>query len=181
MSAVRNLEALISIENDLKSQYEDKITQFTKQVEALEQDKAKLEGQIVEQLQTITELSKSTAENKRLEQQVRELNNRGDKLQSDVDAQKIKMKTLQKDLAEFKAENKALKQFDADKMKKNLAATKKKLADERNATALINASLAKQKTENTELKRENEELTTKVEKFEADSTDDKKDENADEA
>lgn len=165
MSAVRNLEALISIENDLKSQYEDKLNKLEQQVATAEEEKAELSAKINEQLQTIKSLSAATDETKRLEQLNREITNRIDKLQNELDSQKNKLKSTQKESSELKSENKALKQFDADKMKKNLAATKKKLTDERNATALINKSLSKQKTENSELKREIEELKAELEKL----------------
>lgn len=168
MSAVRNLEALISIENDLKSQYEDKLTKLEQQVATAEAEKSELAAKIEEQLQTIKSLSSATDETKRLEQLNREISNRSEKLQSELDSQKNKIKSIQKETTELKSENKSLKQFDAEKMKKNLAATKKKLTDERNATSLINKSLSKQKTENTELKSEIEELKAEVEKLKPD-------------
>ena len=72
------------------------------------------------------------------------------------------MKTLQKDLAEARAENKTLKQYDPARMKKNLDANKKKLAAETSANALLQKSLNRTKTENAELERKVEELEAQL-------------------
>ncbi len=176
MSAVKNLEALIKIENDLKAQYQVKLDDkdaeiaksSKKQLELetlIDQQKQELQKVIDTQLAKISELSTASNDTKRLEQTNREANNRADKLQEDIDSQKKRIKTMQKDLAEERAEIKKLKQFDADKLKKNLVASKKKLAEKTTAADLLQKSLNKTKSENTELQREISELKAKLEEL----------------
>jgi hypothetical protein len=71
------------------------------------------------------------------------LNQRSENLAEEVASQKKRLKTLQKDLAEERTELKALKQFDPAKMKKNLDANKKKLAEKTTANDLLQKSLSK--------------------------------------
>ena len=72
------------------------------------------------------------------------------------------MKSLQKDLAQERGEISTLKQFDPAKMKKNLDANKKKLAEKSTANDLLQKSLNKSKTENAELQRKVKELEAKL-------------------
>ena len=73
---------------------------------------------------------------------------------------------MQKDLAEERAEIKTLKQFDPAKMKKNLDASKKKLAEKTTASDLLQKSLNKSKTENVELQAKVKELEAKLAELE---------------
>jgi len=65
-----------------------------------------------------------------------------------------------------RVEVKTLKQLDADKLKKNLVANKKKLAEKTTSNDLLQKSLNKTKTQNTELQREISELKAKLEELE---------------
>jgi len=96
----------------------------------------------------------------------RELNQRCENLQEEIATQKKRLKGLQKELGEERTELKALKQFDPAKMKKNLDANKKKLAEKTNAADLLQKSLSKVKGEKVELQRKVEELEAKLAQLE---------------
>ena len=87
-------------------------------------------------------------------------------MQTEVAAQKARLKSLQKDLAEERTQVKALKQFDAPAMKKNLDATKKKLAERATANDLLQKSVNKYRNEASELKRTVSELEAKLAELE---------------
>jgi len=155
MLLTKNLERFIEMETDLKTQHQaelnSKTTQIAqakeKQVE-LKANIAKLETNIAEQLETIKTLSANASNTKLMEQQSREVTARATKLQEEVSAQKKRIKALQKDLAVERGELKALKTFDPQKMKKNLDASKKKLAEQTSANELLQKSNGKFKKEN---------------------------------
>ena len=65
---------------------------------------------------------------------------------------------MQKELGDAREEVKQLKQFDAEKMRKNLAETKKKLVEKTEANDLINKTITKVRSENAELKKKMEEM-----------------------
>lgn len=174
MLAVKNLERLIEIEADLKAQYETKLdakaAEVSKAINKQEELQATIGQQkltIDKQLEQIKELSATKADTKHTEQLNRELNSRSTKLQEEVDAQKKRIKVLQKDLATEREELKTLKQLDAQKLKKNLDANKKKLAEKTAENALLQKSYNKFKKENAELKQKVEELEAKTETAEA--------------
>ena len=79
---------------------------------------------------------------------------------------KKRLKSLQKDLAEVRDENKALTKFDPARMKANLDANKKKLAERTKANDLLQKSLNKSKSENAELEQKIKELESKVAELE---------------
>ena len=165
MLALRNLENLIKIENDLKSQYETKLnTQAAEIAEGVKKIE-ELQNTISKQQESLLELSEASVDKKRIEQTNRELNNRADNLKEEVEAQKKRIKALQKDLAEERAELKNLKQFDPGKMKKNLAANKKKLAEKTASNDLLQKCLNKSKSENNNLQNEINELKAKLEEL----------------
>lgn len=170
MLAVKNLERLIEIEADLKAQYEVKLDAKAAEVSQAVEQQAALQATIDKQLVTISEqaekineLAKASSETGRLEQLNRELNSRTSNLQAEFDAQKKRIKTLQKDLAVEREELKSLKQFDAQKLKKNLDANKKKLAEKTTANELLQKSSNKYKKENEALKKKVEALEAKLE------------------
>ena len=174
MLAVKNLERLIEIEEDLKSQYEAKLNAKSAELDKAAQDQkaqqetiTQLQATIAEQQQNINQLSAPLADNKRIEQLNRELNSRVTKLQDELSAQKKRNKTLQRELATEREELKEFKQFDPKKMKKNLDNNKKKLAEQTAANDLLQKNYKKFKTENQELKQKVEELEAKL----ADTTD----------
>lgn len=180
MVGIRNLEKLIELENNLKGQYEGKLDAKSAEIEA---KSAEIEAKLVEiangvkkqqelkdtiakQLEQITSLSAAATENKRTEQLNRELGNSQEKLKDEVDSLKKRIKDLQKDIAGDRAELKALKQFDPAKMKKNLDASKKKLAEKTAATTLMQKSLSSSKAENSKLQAEIKELKARLEVLE---------------
>lgn len=165
MSAVKNLEALIKIESDLKSKYEVKLNAQLAAIEEGEKKQEELQQRIDKQHEKISELVTASSDTKRVEQVNRELKNRTDKLQEEIDVQKKRIKAMRKELTEERAEVKKLKQFDADKLKKNLVANKKKLAEKTAAADLLQKSLNKTRTENADYQREIEELKAKLEEF----------------
>jgi chromosome segregation ATPase len=158
MSVAKNLEALINMENQLKAQYEaelktkeNQIDALTKSQATLQAAQASLEATIEKQKSLMAELTVGSNETKRLEQTNRELNNRAEKLQGEVDMQKNRAKALSKDLAEARQQIKTLEQYDAEKLKKNLVAAKQTIAEQRTANELLNKTANKTKAENAEL------------------------------
>ena len=166
MLAIKNLENLIKIENDLKSQYEEKLSTQDAKIEKSIKQIDELLATIAKQKESLIELSSASADKKRIEQTNRELHNRSANLQAEIDGQKKRIKALQNDLSTVRVEVKTLKQLDADKLKKNLVANKKKLAEKTTSNDLLQKSLNKTKTQNTELQREISELKAKLEELE---------------
>ena len=76
-------------------------------------------------------------------------------------SQKARLKALQKDLGEAREQVKVLTQYDPARMKKNLDASKKKLAEQTTANELLQKLLNKTKAENAELQRKVQELESK--------------------
>lgn len=174
MLAVKNLERLIEIEADLKAQYQTKLDEKDVKIQSAEKQHdelkatiAKLEATIAQQLEQIKTLSSNSSSTKRLEQTNRELTARAGKLQEEAESQKKRVRTLQKDLAAEREELKALKQFDPQKMKKNLDASKKKQAEQQSAMDLLQKSNNKLKKENSESKKTIEELEAKIAELES--------------
>jgi len=174
MLTAKNLERLIELENKLRAEYQVQLDAKSAEIDAksaeIESGLQKQEEQkavIAKQLEQITTLSSQASANKHTEQLNRELNQRSENLSEEVATQKKRIKTLQKDLAEERAELKALKQFDPVKMKKNLDATKKKSIEKAAAADLLQKSLNKSKTENIELQNKVKELEAKLAELEA--------------
>lgn len=159
MASAEQLEALIKLETDLKTQYEKKLTAERYKLEALEESQKKLQATIAQQAAEIAELKTGGGDLKRMEQENRELSNRCDKIKAENDAQRAKAKGAQKELIELRKEIKDLKQLDAKKLKKNLVDTKKKLDEQRKANDLLSKS-------NTSLKQENHEQLMKIAELE---------------
>ncbi len=162
MLAARNLEKLIELESDLKTQYQTQLDAKSAQIDAGSKVQEEQKATIARQLEQIKELSATATANKHTEQLNRELNETCRNLQEDLAERKKRLKTLQKDLAEERAELKALKQFDPARMKKNLDSNKKKLAEKTKATDLLQKSLNKSKTESAEYQRTIKELEEKL-------------------
>ncbi|WP_339673532.1 hypothetical protein [Dasania marina] len=166
MLAVKNLENLIKVENELKAQYEDKLSNQAAEIDKGLASISALEATIAKQQESLIELSSSVADKKRLEQSNRELSNRTSKQQDEIDEQKKRIKSLQKELADARADVKKLNQLDAEKLKKNLVANKKKLAEKTTSNDLLQKSINKTKSENNELVREVAELKAKLAELE---------------
>jgi chromosome segregation ATPase len=173
MLSLNKLEKVIELEEQLRGQYQSQLDEKSAQIEALTSKQAELQtsvesqlGTIEKQLETITDLSAKTISNQRIEQLNRELNSRADNLQGEVTELKKRLKTLQKDLSDERAENKSLKQFDPARMKKNLDANKKKMADKTRENDTLQKLVSKTKGENAELQGKVNELEAKVEELE---------------
>ena len=124
-----------------------------------------LQATIATQLQTITEMSGKASVSQKIEQQNRELHNRSENMKEEVAGMKQRVKALQNDLAKEREQVNELKKFDPIKMKKNLDANKKKLAEKTAATDLLQKNLNKTKNENAELQAKVKELEEKVEEL----------------
>mgnify|MGYP001811774751 CR=1 FL=1 len=166
MLSVNKLEKVIELEEQLRTQYENQLDEKKTEIENLSKKQSELEATVARQLETITELSTKASPNQRTEQLNRELTNRVEKMQEELTDLKKRTKTLQKELAEERAENKVLKQYDPARMKKILDATKKKLAEKTRGNELLHKSANKAKGENAELQRKVEELEAKLAELE---------------
>jgi chromosome segregation ATPase len=162
MLTAKNLERIIELESNLKSEYQVQLDAKSAEIESCITEKEKQQAVIAKQLEQIASLSTQASANKRMEQLNRELHQRCENLQEEVTTAKKRLKTLQKDLAEERAQISALKQFDPARMKKNLDANKKKLAQKTVATDLLQKSLNQSKTEKAELQRKVRELEAKL-------------------
>lgn len=168
MLTVNKLEKIMELEASLREEYQGKIDAAEAALEEANQESTKkiedLQQTIKRQLKTISELSEKTAVNEQMEQRNRELSNRSERQLEEITTLKRRTKTLQKDLAQERAELQELKQFDPARMKKNLDASKKKLAEKTKATDLLNASVKKARAESAELeaklKQAEDELNT---------------------
>ena len=156
----------MELEEKLRAEYQTQLDAKSAEIEICSKKREEQQAVIDRQLEEISRLSTEATANKRIEQLNRELNNTNEKLQTEVAAQKARIKALQKDLAEERSQVKALKQFDAPAMKKNLDATKKKLAERATANDLLQKSVNKYRNENTEMKGKVSELEAKLAELE---------------
>ncbi|NQX88138.1 MAG: hypothetical protein HRT77_05710 [Halioglobus sp.] len=166
MLTANKLEKIIELEENLRGEYQEKLdekeTENSRIKQEMDELRETLQGTINTQLDTIAELSKKAGSTQKLEQQNRELFNRSENMKEEVTAQKKRLKALQNDLAKEREEVKSLKQFDPAKMKKNLDASKKKLAEKTSANETLQKSVHKLKAENTELQHKIKALENKV-------------------
>jgi len=162
MLNAKNLERVIELESKLRSEYQVQLDAKSAEVESFIKEKEEQQAVIAKQLEQIKTLSTEASTNKKIEQRNRELHQRCGNLQEELAAQKKRLKALQKDLAQERAEISTLKQFDPAKMKKNLDASKKKLAEKTVANDLLQRTLNKTKTEKVELQSKVEELEAKL-------------------
>lgn len=166
MLTAKSLERIIELEDNLKAEYQVKLDAKTAELDIAIQEKEEQKVAIAKQLEQIQALSTEATANKKVEQLNRELHQRCENLQEDITTLKKRVKGLQKDLAEERAEIGTLKQFDPAKMKKNLDANKKKLAEKTTANDLLQKSLNKTKAENAEQQRTIKELEAKLAELE---------------
>lgn len=174
MLTVNKLEKIIELEDSLRAEYQDKLDTARAELERCKAEqealRQELQTTIDQQLETIQELSAKATANQQVEQRNRELSNRSEKLQEEVSSQKKRIKSLQKDLASEREQVKTLTQFDPQRMKKNLDANKKKLAEKTRATELLQKSLKEARGENVELQRKVKELEEQLEQGETNTT-----------
>lgn len=169
MLTVNKLEKIIELEENLRAEYQQKLDAAAEEVQRYKKGQAqhsdertKLQATIDQQLETIQELSKKAASSANLEQRNRELHNRSENLQAEITTLKQRVKALQKDLAKEREQIKELTQFDPIRMRSNLDANKKKLAERTQANDLLQKSLKEARNEKAELQRELEEAKAKL-------------------
>ena len=170
MLKTKNLEKLIELESNLRTEYQAQLDAKTAEIESGLQAKEEQKVVIAKQLEQIQALSTDASANKKIEQRNRELHQRCENLQEDIATQKKRVKALQKDLSEEREEIKTLKQFDPLRMKKNLDGSKKKLAEKTVANSVLQKSLNQTKSEKAELERKVKELEEKLELLEVPET-----------
>jgi chromosome segregation ATPase len=175
---LNKLEKLLEMETQIRAEYQPQleekeatISQLTNDKTALEDKVAELEKTIATQLATITELSGKSKDTQSLEQRNRELHNRSENMKEEVASVKTRIKALQKDLASERAELAELKKYDPQRLRKNLDASKKKLADKTKAADKLQKSLNQVRSENTELEQKVKDLEAKLEALETEQSD----------
>jgi len=166
MLTARNLEKIMELEDKLRTEYQVQIDAKADEVSKLEKSCEDQKAVIAKQLEQISALSVDASKNKKVEQRNRELHQRCENLLEDVAKHKTRAKTLQADLTQVRDEIAALKQFDPAKMKKNLDASKKKLAEITTANDLLQKSYKQTKGENADLKAQLKALEAKLEALE---------------
>ena len=167
---LNKLEKLIEVENKLRGEYQQQldakdatIAQLNSDKTTLESKLSELEATIATQLATITDLSGKSGNNQALEQRNRELHNRSENMKEEVATVKSRIKALQKDLAAERTELAELKKYDPQRLRKNLDASKKKLAEKTTAADKLQKLLNQARTENTQLEQKVKELEAQLE------------------
>lgn len=173
---LNNLEKLMEMETQLRSEYQPKldekdaaISKLADKETALETRISELEKTIATQLTTITELSGKSKDAQALEQRNRELHNRSENMKEEIAAAKGRVKALQKDLAAERSELAELKKYDPQRLRKNLDATKKKLAEKTAAADKLQKSLSQARAEKTQLEQKVKDLEAQLAETNAES------------
>jgi chromosome segregation ATPase len=171
---LNKLEKLIEMETQIRAEYQPQLEEKEAAISELTSDKTALEGKVAElekiiatQLATITELSSKSKDTQSLEQRNRELHNRSENMREEVASVKSRIKALQKDLVSERAELAELKKYDPPRLRKNLDASKKKLADKTKAADKLQKSLNQVRSENTELEQKVKDLEAQLEAINA--------------
>ncbi len=160
--AIQRLEALVTIEADLKKQYGEQLAQKDTVIAQAIEKQAALQSTIEQQKAQLMALSTASADTKRLEQLNRELNHRADNSREETEAQKQRIKMLQKERGEARATIKALKQLDPERLQKQLKANKKKLAEQAAANKHLEQAVNQSKNDFYELSKRLAELKEEV-------------------
>lgn len=168
--SLNKLEKLIELETQLRGEYQKKLDEKDTAIADLTRDKAALESRIEElektistQLTTISEMSGRSSDTQALEQRNRELHNRSENMKEEVATTKSRVKALQKDLAAERIELAELKKYDPQRMRKNLDASKKKLAEKTATADKLQKSLSEARSENSQLELKIKELEAQLE------------------
>ena len=167
--SLNKLEKIIELEATLREEYQQKLDEKDASISGLTQDKANLERKVGEleqtiatQLKTITEVSAKSQDKQALEQRNRELHNRSDNMKEEVAVMKARLKALQKDLAAERTELAELKKYDPRRLRKNLDASKRKLADKTNTADKLQKTLTQARAENAQLEQKIKELEAQL-------------------
>ena len=167
MLSINKLEKVIELEDTLRAEYESKLEAAQAELERVKraqiEQQEQLQATIDQQLETIRELTAKASANQQVEHQNRELNNRSDKQQEQITTLKKRVKALQKELANEREQTRELTQYDPKRMKKNLDANKKKLAEKTRANELLQKSLKDVKGEKLEAERKMQDLEQELE------------------
>ena len=169
--SLNKLEKLIELETQLRDEYQQQIDKKDAAIAELTQGKAAMESKMAElektistQLATIKDMSSKANDTQALEQRNRELHNRSENMREEVAAATSRLKALQKDLSAERAELAELKKFDPQRLRKNLDASKKKLAEKTTAADKLQKSLSQARSENSQLELKIKELEAQLEK-----------------
>lgn len=169
MLTINKLEKIIELEENLRAEYQGKLDTANEDVQRYKkhqtenaEHRKKLEATISQQLETIQELSSKASANQKLEQRSKELHNRSENLQEEIVTLKQRMKALQKDLAREREQIKELTKFDPVRMRTNLDAGKKKLAEKTQDNDRLQKSLKETRNDKVELQRELEEVKAQL-------------------
>jgi chromosome segregation ATPase len=176
--SLNKLEKLIELETQLREEYQQKLDAKDTAIAELNQDKTAIEAKVAElektistQLTTIKDMSGKSSDTQALEQRNRELHNRSENMKEEVTAAKSRIKALQKDLTAERAELAELKKYDPQRLRKNLDASKKKLAEKTTAADKLQKSLSQVRSENSQLELKIKELESQLEKEQDDKID----------
>ena len=176
--SLNKLEKLIELETQLRGEYQQQlddkdaaIAKFTEDKAALKAKMAEMEKTISTQLATIKDISGKSNDTQALEQRNRELHNRSENMKEEVAVAKSRLKALQKDLSAERAELAELKKYDPQRLRKNLDASKKKLAEKTTAADKLQKSLTQARSENSQLELKIKELESQLEKSQGAQTD----------
>ncbi|MFK7829327.1 MAG: hypothetical protein AB8B57_06050 [Congregibacter sp.] len=176
MLTINKLEKIIELEENLRAEYQDKLDTANAEIERYKREqieygekRKQLQASLDQQLETIQELSSKATTIQKVEQRNRELFNRSENLQGEIATLKQRVKTLQKDLAKEREQIKELTQYDPIRMRSNLDASKKKLAEKAQANELLQKSLKEARGEKAALQLELDEVKAKLPATEEDS------------
>ena len=92
-------------------------------------------------------------------------------MKEEVAVTKGRLKAVQKDLAAERAEVAELKKYDPQRLRKNLDASKKKLAEKTIAADKLQKSLTQARSENSQLELKLKELESQLEKSQGEQND----------
>ena len=173
--SLNKLEKLIELETQLRGEYQKQLDDKDAIIDELQNGKAAVEAKMVElektistQLATIKDMSGKSNDTQALEQRNRELHNRSENMKEEVAVTKSRLKALQKDLAAERAELADLKKYDPQRLRKNLDASKKKLADKTTAADKLQKALSQARSDNSQLELKIEDLEAKLKANEPD-------------
>ncbi|MCH1492820.1 MAG: hypothetical protein L7T24_09695 [Luminiphilus sp.] len=165
MLTLNKLEKIMELEAQLRDEYKEQLEGKDKEISTLTNERDSLTARVDElqstlatQLETISSLSGKASDTKAVENRNRELHNRAENMKEEVATVKARLKALQKDLATERAELAALKKFDPERMRKNLDANKRKLAEKNKAADQLQKSYNQSKAENARLEQRVKEL-----------------------